>query len=48
MADWHLKQPLSLGKLHVILPSFSPNPGKFGLNMLAVKFPPVFAPWLII
>lgn len=40
LADWYLKQPLSLGKLHIILPSFSPEPRQIWAKYAGGKLSP--------
>ena len=40
LADWYLKQSLSQGKLHIILPSFSPEPRKIWAKYAGGKLSP--------
>lgn len=40
LADWYLKQPLKLGKLQIILPSFSPEPRKMWAKYAGGKLAP--------
>lgn len=40
LADWYLKQPLNQGKLRIILPSFSPEPGQIWAKYAGGKISP--------